>query len=321
MSLFPTAHTVGFDIGGTNLRAGVVTESGQIIDARSIRTPGTITELELGIAGLVEELRADYHVTAVGLSVAGFLDPAGETVRFAPHLPWRDAPVRRILTGLLDLPVRLEHDANSAAWGEYRFGGARGTDNWALLAVGTGIGAALMTGGEIYRGAYGTAPEFGHLPVVPDGRPCPCGKRGCLERYCSGTALVETAVELLSSGDWPDTVLTGLLATSREQVSGRRVFDAAREGDVLARAAVDSFTHWLGEALAIVADVLDPGLILLGGGVSRDSADFLAAATRRYEGRIVGAGHRPLARVGTAELGGDAGMIGVADLARQMARS
>lgn len=321
MSLFPTAHTVGFDIGGTNLRAGVVTETGQIVDARSIPTPRTITELELGIARLVADLRTDHHVEAVGLSVAGFLDPAGEIVRFAPHLPWRDAPVRRILSGLLELPVRLEHDANSAAWGEYRFGAARGADNWVLLAIGTGIGAALMTGGEIYRGAFGTAPEFGHLPVVPNGRPCPCGKRGCLERYCSGTALVTTTAELFASQRWPDTPLTARLASHAAGISGQQIFDAARSGDELARAALDSFTHWLGEALAIVSDVLDPELIVIGGGVSRDSGDFLPEASRRHADRVVGAGHRPLARVGTAELGGDAGMIGVADLARQMVTS
>lgn len=321
MSPFPTAHTVGFDIGGTNLRAGVVSETGMIIDARSVPTPATITELELGVATLVAELRADHEITAVGLSVAGFLDSTAEYVRFAPHLPWRDAPVRRIISGLLDLPVRLEHDANSAAWGEYRFGAARNADNWVLLAIGTGIGAALMHQGEIYRGAFGTAPEFGHLPVVPGGRACPCGKRGCLERYCSGTALVETAVELLSEGGWQDTPLTRRLATSAAVVSGREVFDATHQGDELAQAAVDSFTHWLGEALAIVADVLDPATIIIGGGVSRDAGDFLASATERYAARIVGSGHRPLARIDTAELGGDAGMIGVADLARRMVSS
>lgn len=265
MPSLPTAHTVGFDIGGTNLRAGVVTETGLVIDARSIPTPDTITELELGIAGLVAELQADHDITAVGLSVAGFLDPAAETVRFAPHLPWRDAPVRRIISGLLDLPVRLEHDANSAAWGEYRFGAARGADNWVLLAIGTGIGAALMTNGEIYRGAFGTAPEFGHLPVVPGGRPCPCGKRGCLERYCSGTALVATAVELRADASWPETPLTQRLDSQDPTVSGQMVFDAAHSGDQLAMAAVESFTHWLGEALAIVADVLDPAAIIIGG--------------------------------------------------------
>ncbi|MGP6172783.1 ROK family protein [Corynebacterium sp. A21] len=318
MSFFPTAHTVGLDIGGTNLRAGVVTESGKIIDSRSMPTPQTVDDLEVGIAELVTQLRHDHEIQAVGLSVAGFLDPQCEIVRFAPHLPWRDAPVRRIITGLLDLPVRLEHDANSAAWGEYRFGAAREADNWVLLAIGTGIGATLMVGGEIYRGAYGTAPEFGHLPVVPGGRPCPCGKRGCLERYCSGTALVESALEELRGGSHAVSDFTRQLSEHPASVSGQEVFAAAQRGEPVAAAAVESFIHWLGEALAIVADVLDPELILIGGGVSRDSEHFLDAAVSRFAGRIVGAGHRPLSRVASAELGGDAGMIGVADLARHV---
>lgn len=319
MSSFPTGYTVGLDIGGTNLRAGVVSEAGEIIDSRSMPTPRTVEALELGIAELVTQLRQEHEIRAVGLSVAGFLDPDCEIVRFAPHLPWRDAPVRRIITDLLDLPVRLEHDANSAAWGEYRYGAARDAENWVLLAIGTGIGATLMNNGEIYRGAYGTAPEFGHLPVVPGGRPCSCGKRGCLERYCSGTALVTSALEELATKPHPETAFTRRLRAQPDSISGQQVFAAAQQGEPVAVAAVDFFIHWLGEALAIVADVLDPELILIGGGVSRDAEFFLSEATERFAGRIVGAGHRPLARVVSAELGGDAGMIGVADLARIVA--
>lgn len=319
MSLYPTARTVGLDIGGTNMRAGVVSPGGEIIAARSMPTPRTVEQLELGIAELVTQLRAEHEIEAVGLAIAGFLDPDCEIVRFAPHLPWREAPVRRILSSMLDLPVRLEHDANAAAWGEYRFGGARDAGTWVLLAVGTGIGATLMNQGEIYRGAFGTAPEFGHLPVVPGGRPCPCGKRGCLERYCSGTALLDTVVDVLAKGSFPDTSFTDLVRAQPELVTGEGVIAAARQLDPAAVAAVEDFTHWLGEALAIVADVLDPELIVLGGGVSRDADLFLADAVERFAGRMVGAGHRPQARVGKAELGGDAGMIGVADLARQLA--
>lgn len=248
--------------------------------------------------------------------MAGFLDPECEIVRFAPHLPWRDAPVRARLEALLDLPVRLEHDANSAAWGEYRFGSAQGANNWVLLAIGTGIGAALIVDGEIYRGAYGTAPEFGHLRVVPDGRPCPCGKAGCLERYCSGTALVDTAIELASSGAFDNSVLLDTLRRDPRELEGKMITHAARDRDPLGVAVMEDFSTWLGECLSIVADVLDPDLIVIGGGVSKDADIYLETAVAHFANRIVGAGYRPLARVGTAQLGADAGMIGVADLAR-----
>ena len=188
--------TIGFDIGGTNLRAAVIDASGEIIDSTSVPTATTAEQLEDDIVRCVEELSASHEVSGVGLALAGFLDPECEVVRFAPHLPWRDAPVREVLRRRLGMPVRLEHDANSAAWGEWSYGAGRGAKEWVFFAVGTGIGATLLTGGTIYRGAFGTAPEFGHLVVDPGGRQCSCGKRGCLERYASGTALPDTCADL-----------------------------------------------------------------------------------------------------------------------------
>ncbi|UDL75153.1 ROK family protein [Corynebacterium uberis] len=312
------ALTVGFDIGGTNMRASVVDAAGCIIETRSLPSPKTPAGMEAGIEQLVAELRADHQIAAVGFAVAGFLDAECERVRFAPHLPWRDAPVRKMLQDRLGLPVRLEHDANSAAWGEYRFGAARGVDTWVLFAVGTGIGATLMTGGEIFRGAYGTAPEFGHLTVVPGGRACPCGKLGCLERYCSGTALLDSAVELVHSRRFLGSELAAKVRRDPTAVNGPLIMDAARRGDAAGVAIVDEFAAWLGQGLSIVADILDPELIVLGGGVSNDSDLYLPAATEQFASQIVGTGYRPLARVETAELGAAAGMIGVADLARSL---
>ncbi|AFM07748.1 ROK family protein [Corynebacterium pseudotuberculosis] len=316
MSERSDAVTVGFDIGGTNMRAAAVTSDGQIIDSMSVPTPSTPELLESGIIGLVDTLKQKHEVSAVGLAVAGFLDPDCEVVRFAPHLPWRDRHVRAELSDALGLPVRLEHDANSAAWGEYRFGAAQGADNWVLFAVGTGIGATLMHQGEIYRGAFGTAPEFGHLTVVPGGRTCSCGKRGCLERYCSGTALETTAREMIAAGKATESVLIDYLADG--SLSGKRIMAAASDGDQLACAVVEDFAQWMGRALSVVADVLDPGLIMIGGGVSTASALYIDTAVETMAASMVGAGYRPLPTVSCAKLGGDAGMIGVSDLARQL---
>lgn len=309
------ALTVGFDIGGTNMRAGVVDSSGKVLAAKAMPTPNTTEELDAGIEKLVSELSQEYPIAAVGLAVAGFLDPTCEIVRFAPHLPWRDRPVRSILSERLGLPVKLEHDANSAAWGEYRFGGAQGQDNWVLFAVGTGIGATLMVDGEIYRGAYGTAPEFGHLTVVPGGRECACGKKGCLERYCSGTALEATAVELLAASK-SDSSLAAL-----PRPTGKQVREHALKGDALALEVFDTFADWLGQALSMVADVLDPSLILIGGGLSESHELYLERARATMAAQIVGSGFRPLAEVAVARLGGEAGMIGVSDLARGLLRT
>ncbi|MGV0423399.1 ROK family protein [Corynebacterium sanguinis] len=309
--------TIGFDIGGTNTRAGVVTAAGEIIDSRSIETPHDADELTASITRLVAEVRRDHDIAAVGAAIAGFLDPACEKVRFAPHLPWRnDAPVKAILEASIGLPVRLEHDANSAAWGEYRFGAARDAETWVFFAVGTGIGATLMHRGEIYRGSFGTAPEFGHITVVPGGRVCSCGKHGCLERYASGTALVDTAVEVASAGGYKGCGFYRAVVDKR--ATGHDVMRAARCGDALAKAAVDRFARWLGMGLSIVADVLDPELILLGGGVSSDADLFLNTAREAMSHDMVGAGYRPLPHVACAERSPEAGMLGVADLAREL---
>lgn len=310
-------YTVGFDIGGTNARAAVVDARGSIIEVISTATPHTAVALTEAIVTMVEQLRSRHQIGAVGVALAGFLDPECEFVRFAPHLAWRDdQPIRRELEEAIGLPVRLEHDANAAAWGEYRYGAARDMDTWVFFAVGTGIGATLMHRGEIYRGAFGTAPEFGHITVVPGGRVCSCGKQGCLERYASGTSLVDCAIDMATKGGFWHCDL--YRAVVEKRATGHDIMAAARDGDALGMAAVDSFSTWLGCGLAIVADVLDPAHIVLGGGVSEDADLFLDDAVRSMEQNIVGAAYRPHPQILRAELGSRAGMIGVADLAREL---
>ncbi|WP_295625656.1 ROK family protein [uncultured Corynebacterium sp.] len=306
--------TISFDIGGTNLRAAVVAADGAVIDRVQRSSNGTAEDLEDGIVALVDELLVDHpDVVAVGLAVAGFLDYERRVVRFAPHLPWRDADVAARLGARLNVPLTLEHDANSAAWGEYRFGAARGADNWVLFALGTGIGGAMMNGGRIYRGTFGTAPEFGHLTVVPGGRPCSCGKRGCLERYCSGTALAATARELATTNRFGGPLAAACVDGT---ATGSDVMLAAQTGDALATAAVADFADWLGRALALVADVFDPELIVIGGGVAQAADQYLERSREVFSREITGAGYRPTARIEVARLGADAGIIGAADLAR-----
>lgn len=308
---------IGFDIGGTNLRAAVVSAQGRILDRVQTGSDGSVDALERAIVQTSERLVEKFpEVSAIGLAIAGFLDPDRETVRFAPHLPWRDANVVKRLSLLLPRPLRIEHDANSAAWGEYRYGAARGADNWVLFALGTGIGGAMMQDGRIYRGAHGTAPEFGHLTVVPGGRPCSCGKRGCLERYCSGTAMVTTAAELAASGEYCSRLTDGLAAGT---VTGTDIVAAARQGDELALAAIEDFAAWLGHGLSLVGDVFDPELIVIGGGVATASDLYLSRAKEHFSRNLTGSGYRPVADVRVAELGADAGLIGVADIARSCA--
>ncbi|MFQ6271656.1 ROK family glucokinase [Kutzneria viridogrisea] len=302
------------DVGGTSVRAGVVDSRGAVLDTTRTSTPSGGAPLEEAIAAAVTELAQRHEVSAVGLAVAGFVSEDQRTVRFAPHLAWRDAPVAEVMSQRLGMPVVLEHDANAAALAEHRFGAARGARVAVLVALGTGIGGALLVEGRLFRGAYGVAPELGHLRVVPGGRACPCGKQGCWERYCSGTALSATAEELMRRYPDAPTVLADGPA-----VTGRRVAGAAREGDPVAQRAMAELAKWLGEGLALVADVYDPEVVVIGGGVSESAPLFLDEARQRYASAVTGSGHRPLARIRTAQLGDDAGIVGAAALARDLA--
>jgi glucokinase len=310
--------TIGVDVGGTSVRAGVVDATGTVLDTARTQTPRSDAALEAALAGVVDELAKRHDVGAVGLALAGFVTPDRRGVRFAPHLSWRDAPVADRIAERVGLPVVVEHDANAAALAERHFGAASGAGTVVFVAIGTGIGSALLLDGHVYRGAFGVAPELGHLPVVPDGRPCPCGKHGCWERYCSGTALATTAVELLARDPARSPVLRRLVRADPGRVTGRRVAAAAREGDPVACAAMDELARWLGKGLALIADVFDPELVVIGGGVSASAPLFLDEAREHYASVITGMGHRPLARIRTAQLGDAAAVVGAAHLAREL---
>lgn len=308
--------TVGIDVGGTNIRAGAVDVNGVIIDTVEAPTPGSERALEAALARAVGELRNNHVIAAVGLAVAGFISSDRLTVLFAPHLPWRQAPVARRMSERLGCPVVLEHDANAAAWAEHRFGVAGAGRVALLVAIGTGIGAGLLVDGVLFRGAYGVAPELGHLRMVPNGRACPCGKRGCWERYCSGTGLAATALEMLAEDPASSSLLRHAVAAEPGSLTGQQVMCAARDGDRLALAAVAELARWLGEGLAAAGDIYDPDLIVVGGGVGASAPLFLDAAREHYASRSTGAGHRPLARIRATQIGTTAGLVGAADLAR-----
>ena len=179
-----TGHslTIGVDIGGTKVAAGVVTPGGRILARSRTQTPGRSKSpqvVEDTIVSLVEELRREFRVRAVGVGAAGFVDERRAEVLFAPHLSWRREPLRDSLSLRLGLPVVVENDANASAWAEVRAGAGRGVDDLVVVNLGTGIGGAVVLDGRLRRGRYGLAGEFGHMTVVPGGHLCECGNRGC----------------------------------------------------------------------------------------------------------------------------------------------
>jgi glucokinase len=312
--------TVGIDIGGTKIAAGVVDEGGRIVAETRRESPADhVDAITEAVVDAVDEFRADHEIIAVGVAAAGFLDRARETVMFAPNLAWRDEPLRKLIRDRVGLPTVMENDANAAVWAEYRFGAGRDARTLALVASGTGIGGGLVIDGRLFGGGFGVGAEFGHLRVVPDGRLCNCGLRGCWEAYGSGTGLEYRARELATEDPSSAPVLLELAGGDPDRIEGRMVSEAAERGDAAARQSFRELARWLGEGMASLAAVLDPDVFVLGGGVAESPELDLQVVIDAFGPAESGSGHRPAPAIRLAELGNRAGVIGVADLARVQA--
>lgn len=315
------ALTIGVDVGGTKIAAGLVDEQGSVVSAVRQSSPKQSGEALLdAVVAIVADLRAqtDGEIAGVGLSAAGFVSADRRHVIFAPHLQWGDEPVADLLSERTGLPVVIENDANAAAWAESRFGSGRGVDDQLMVAIGTGVGGGIVIDGEIYRGGHGVAAEIGHISFVPDGLPCPCGRRGCFEQYASGNALQRRAREAAADGRAP-----GLLEHAGgdpAEVTGLMVTTAAQSGDTDAVALLDGLGRDLGIGIASLVAVLDPALVVLGGGVSEAGELLRAPVERSLAEQVTGGARRPIPPVVVAAMGNDAALVGAADLARRGAR-
>ena len=290
-------------MGGTKILAGVVAADGTVVEVVHAETPARSDApqvVEDTIVRAVQRLAVRNAVAGVGVGAAGFVGLDG-VVRFAPHVSWRDEPLQQRLTDRLGLPVRVDNDANTTALAELTVGAARGVDEALCITLGTGIGGAIVTGGELRRGFQGLAGEFGHMQVVPDGEPCPCGQRGCWEQYSSGTALRRAA---LAHG-------------APDGTAGPQVTSAAREGARWALAAFDDVGTWLGVGVAGLCSALDPEVVVVGGGLSAAGELLLEPARRALVAKLPGREHRTLPRLVGAGCGPEAGMVGAAELARR----
>ena len=236
---------------------------------------------------------------------------------FAPNLAWRDEPLKAELERLTDLPVVVENDANAAAWGEFAFGGGKDVDDLLLVTVGTGVGGGLVLDGKLHRGAFGVAAEIGHFRVVPQGRPCGCGQYGCWEQYASGSALVRDARERLGAGGDDVQALLERAGGDPEAVTGPIVTEAAQAGDAVAVDLLAEVARWLGEGIASLTAVLDPAVVVIGGGVSEAGDLLLDPIREHFLATLTARDYRPQLEIRPAELGNRAGLIGAADLARR----
>jgi glucokinase len=308
------AVALGIDVGGSGTRAAFVDRAGSVllrVDRATDVNAGT-----KGIISVVEELlrrrnEVDVEVQAIGVGAAGFIDSSRGAVTFSPNLVYDDPLIADALRARVDLPVVVDNDANAAAWGERAFGNAQGTDHLALLTVGTGIGSGFIEGGRLVRGFSGAGAEFGHTVIDPDGPPCNCGLRGCIEQFASGQAIARMGRE--AAREDPDTSLLDF-AGSIESVTAVHVARAAREYDQTARDVLRRAGRALGIGLSNVVNLFDPEVIVLAGSVLGAGEPYLGPARDELVARTNAQRRRPV-RLDVTSLGKDAGVVGAAALA------
>jgi len=309
--------SIGVDIGGTKIAAGVVDEGGRIIAATTRITPATDPELiEAAVGDAVTELRTAHEVVGVGVGAAGFVSSDRRTIRFAANLAWREHPFADAIERLTGLPVIVENDANAAGWAEYRFGAATAARHMLMATVGTGLGGAIVLDGQLIRGSGGFAGEVAHMTAVPEGQWCGCGRKGCLEQYTSGTALVRNAHFRALAGDPLMDPLVRAAGGDREDIDGPLITRLAQEGDPGSVELIAEIGRWLGEGMASIASLLDPEVIVVGGGVAAAGDLLLDPARESYAKHLTAREHRELAPFVVASMGNEAGIVGAADLAR-----
>jgi len=308
-------YYVGVDVGGTNLKAGVVDEQGRIVS--KVDCP---TQVERGHEAVVEDMarlalkaieKAGVsldEVKSVGVGIPGILDPRTGRVPFCTNLGWHDVPVIQLMQKIIDKPIYVDNDATVATLAENVAGVSAGAKSSVFLTLGTGVGGGVVIDGKVYSGAHGVGSELGHMITVAGGELCTCGNRGCWERYASATALIRMGAE--AAKKHPESVLN-----QAKNISAKTVIDAAKAGDKAALEVFDEYTEHLAVGMVNIINFIDPEIIAVGGGVSA-AGEFLIKPVREKLAKKIFYKAMPYARVELATLGNDAGIIGAAMLGR-----
>jgi glucokinase len=309
-------HVFGIDVGGTNLRVALGSPTGELLDRRhrdSQAEPGAEAGLR-ALAEMMGDLAGAHHlqmsdVGAAGVGVPGPSDPVAGVLFNPPHLPgWHNVPVARRLEEATGIPTRLENDAQLAAYGEFHRGAGRGSRHLVFVTISTGIGGGIIIDGKLYTGAGGTAGEVGHVVIDPDGPVCSCGRRGHLEGLASGTSMARIAAERIAAGE--KSSLSRL-----PKITAQAIGDAADAGDPLARSVLQNAGRLLGLSLGGLLNILDPEVLVLGGGVIQIGPALLDHVHPAIKDAAFESTYSHV-RIVTVELGQDAGLIGALEFAR-----
>ncbi|MDW7655697.1 MAG: ROK family protein [Bacillota bacterium] len=313
-------YYVGIDLGGTNIKAGVVNEQGEIISKDSIKTLTNRDQRDIirDMALLARQVTEDAglkeeEILAIGIGSPGTPNNVTGTLIYANNLPFLHAPMRADIRKIMDRPVYIDNDANVAALAESVAGVARGTSHSVTITLGTGVGGGVVINKRIYSGFNNAGCEIGHIVVKSGGEPCTCGRNGCFESYASATGLIRETER--AAREHPESLLNTLIAENGGQADGRTAFIGMRRGDLASAAVVDTYIEMLAEGLANVINGYMPEVIAIGGGVCNEGDALLVpvrekAIERAYLGEGV-----PQPKILLAEMGNNAGIVGAAMMA------
>jgi len=316
-------YYLGIDLGGTNIAAGIVSESMEIIVKGSVPTKreADYTEIIKDIAELGKKLIADAGLTTgdigyIGIGSPGVCDRKNGILLYANNIKFNDVPMAKEMQEHIPLPVYLENDANCAALGESVAGAARDVSDSVTVTLGTGIGGGIVINRRIFGGFNGMAGEIGHSLLVFDGEPCTCGRRGCWEAYASATALIrQTRIAAVNN---PDSEINRLVNGNLDLINAKTAFDAMRLGDRTGTEVVENYIRYLGEGIANIIVILQPEKVVIGGGISKEGETLLEPLRKVVkENLYYKKDNVPQAQIVKAELGNDAGIIGAAMLGLQ----
>ena len=313
-------YYLGIDLGGINIAAAVVDESGHILGRDSRPTPhapGEVVADHMAAAARAAAGQAGVsleEIASVGVGSPGAIDPQAGMVINWYNLGFDHVPLSALLAQRLGLEVFLENDANAAALGEYAAGAGKGSTSMVAITLGTGVGGGAVLGGKLYTGFNYAGMEVGHFVLEYNGRPCKCGRRGCFESYCSATALIKRTREEMQRH--PDSLLWQAAGGSLDRVEGRTSFDAMAQGDPVAKAVVDEYASYLGCGVASLVNILQPEVFCIGGGVANAGETLLTPVRAIVEREDYARNSLRRCRVVRAQLGNDAGIIGAALLPR-----
>jgi glucokinase len=311
-----TDYYIGIDLGGTNIKAGLVNTKGEVIDEREIRT-----EAEKGPDHVLDRIgrmaksfqsacEEGVHIAGLGVGVPGQVDTAEGIVQEAPNLPgWKQVKVRKELKSRVNIPASVDNDANLAALGEFAFGAGRGIHEMLMVTLGTGVGGGLILGGRVYHGAMGGAGEFGHMVIERNGPVCNCGRRGCIEAFIGTRGLLQAVKDRLEKGR-----KSPLSAIPEQSRTPKDISEAAESGDALAREVLREAGDALGVALGSVANLLNIERVVVGGGVAK-AGDLILNPAREAMKRTALAVSRETVSLVPALLGNRAGLTGASRLA------